>query len=87
MVQGLDLPVVPDQLRELGRGGLLGGQAGDSVDGLDGDLAVLAVDATALELHSLTGAGEEQIVQGAQLDPADLASSGPPEWRRWSQHP
>ena len=33
VVQGLDLPVPADPLRELGGGGLAEGQAGDGVDG------------------------------------------------------
>lgn len=50
VVQGLDLPVVPDQLCEPGGGGLLGGQAGHRVDGGDAGLAGLAVGAAALDL-------------------------------------
>jgi len=50
VVQGLDLPVVTDESGELGRGGLLGGEAGDGVDGLHGGLAGLAVGASALDL-------------------------------------
>ncbi|CAM5621904.1 hypothetical protein SCANM124S_06992 [Streptomyces canus] len=75
MVQSLDLPVVPDQLRELGRGGLLGGQAGDRIDGGDGDLAGLAVGAAPLDLDRLAGAGEEQVADGGDLDPADLGAA------------
>ncbi len=41
VVQGLDLPVVLDQLGEAGGSGLPGGQTGDRVDGRDGGLAVL----------------------------------------------
>src|SRR3954451_9029428 len=61
VVQGLDLPEVADELRELGGSGLLGGQAGDRVDGVDGGLAGLAVGAPALDLNGLTGAREEQV--------------------------
>lgn len=57
VVQGLDLPVVAHQLGELGRGGLLGGQAGDGVDRLDGGLAGLAVGAPAPDLDGLAGSG------------------------------
>ncbi len=60
MVQGLDLPVVADELGELGRGGLLGGQAGDGVDRLDGGPAGLAVGAPALDLDGLASPGEEE---------------------------
>lgn len=75
VMQGLDVPVVANQLRELGRGGLVGGQAGDGVDGLDGGPAGLAVGAAALDLDGLAGAGEEQVVHGGDLDAADLEAS------------
>jgi hypothetical protein len=67
--------VVPDQLRELGGAGLLGGQAGHRVDGGDRGLAGLAVGAAALDLDGLPGAGEEQVADGGDLDPADLAAA------------
>lgn len=41
MVEGFDLPVVSDELGELGRSGLLGGQAGGGVEGLTVVLPVL----------------------------------------------
>ncbi|MFD5071906.1 hypothetical protein ACFWNC_28870 [Streptomyces sp. NPDC058369] len=75
MVQGLDLPVVPDESGELGGGGLLGGEAGEGVDGLDGGIAGLAVGAPALDLDGLTGAGQEQVVHGGHLDPTDHAAA------------
>lgn len=74
VVQGLDLPVRADHVGELGVGGLLGGEAGDRVDGLDADLAALAVHAAPLELDGLAGAGEEQVVHSAYLDTGDLAT-------------
>ncbi|GAA3595556.1 hypothetical protein GCM10022295_90950 [Streptomyces osmaniensis] len=55
MEQGLDPPVGADEFGELGRGGLLGGEAGDGVDRLDGGLAGLAVGAPALDLDSPAG--------------------------------
>ncbi|BBJ45048.1 hypothetical protein SSPO_077660 [Streptomyces antimycoticus] len=67
MVQGLDLPVVADELGDLGWGGLLGGQAGDGVDRLDGGLAGLAVGAPALDLDGLAGSGEEGLLTVATL--------------------
>jgi hypothetical protein len=75
MVQGLDLPVVADEFGELGRGGLLGGQADDGVDRLDGGLADLAVGAAALDLDGLAGTGEEEAVHGGDLDPAGLRAA------------
>jgi len=72
MVQGLDLPVVADEFGELSRSGLLGGQAGDGIDRLDGGLAVLADGAPTLDLDGLAGSGEEEAVDGGGLDPADL---------------
>lgn len=62
MVQGLDGPVPSDQSGELSRAGLLGGEAGDRVYGLEADLPGLAVDAAADDLDGLVGAGEEQVV-------------------------
>jgi hypothetical protein len=75
VVQGLDLPVVADESGELGRGGLLGGQAGDGVDRLDGGPAGLVVGAPALDLDSLAGSGEEEAVDSGGLDPADLRAA------------
>jgi hypothetical protein len=81
MVQGLDLPVVADQLPELGRRGLLGHQAGDGVDGGDGGLAGLSVGPTPLDLHGLLGAGKAQVVDRGDLDPADLGAAWPATMR------
>lgn len=72
MVQGLDLPVVADQAREVGGCGLFSGEAGDGVDGVDADPAGLAIHAATLELDGLAGPGKEQVVHRADLDPADL---------------
>lgn len=74
MVQGLDLPVAADEFGELGRGGLLDGQAGDGVDRFEGGLASLAVRAPTLDLDGLAGSGEEEAVHGGGLDPADLGA-------------
>jgi hypothetical protein len=63
---------VADEFGELGRACLLGGQAGDGVDRLDGGLAGLAVGAPALDLDGLAGSWEEEAVDGGGLDPADL---------------
>lgn len=59
----------------LSRAGLLGGEAGDRVDGLEADLPGLAVDAAADDLDGLAGAGEEQVVDRAHLQPADLLAA------------
>jgi hypothetical protein len=67
--------VVPDESGVLGRGGLLGGEAGDGVDGLDGGLSGLAVGAAAFDLDGLAGSGEEEVVHGGDLDAADLRAS------------
>lgn len=75
VVQGLDLPVVSDQGGELGRDGLLCGEAGDGVDRLDGGLAGLAVGAAALDLDGLAGTREEQVVHGGDLDAPDLIAA------------
>lgn len=40
VVQGLNLSMVPDQLREPGGGDLLGGRAGHRIGGGDGGLAI-----------------------------------------------
>jgi hypothetical protein len=58
--------MVPDQLREPGGGGLLGGETG---------LAGFAVGAAALDLDGLVGAEEEQGSDGGDLDAADLGSA------------
>jgi len=71
-MQGLDLSVVADELGELGRGGLLGGQAGDGVGRLDGGLPDVVVGAAALDLDGLAGSRKEEAVGGGGVDPADL---------------
>jgi hypothetical protein len=60
VVQGLGLPVVTDQGRELGGVGLLRGEAGDGADGL-------AVSATALDLDGLPGPGRSRPLTVATL--------------------
>jgi hypothetical protein len=82
-MQGLDLPVTTDQPGELGGRGPFGGGTGDGVDGLDADLAGLALYSAALELDSLAGTGEEQVVHGTHLDPADLPRPCPAPWVRF----
>jgi len=67
VVQGLDLPVVPDQLRELGRGGLLGGQAGDRIDGGDGDLPVLRLVRRRLIWTNWRAPGKSRLLTMATL--------------------
>jgi hypothetical protein len=67
VVQDLDFPVISDERRELGGGGLLGGQAGDGIDGLDGGLAGLAVRPTALDLERLAGVGEGKLLMVTTL--------------------
>jgi hypothetical protein len=62
VVPGLDFPVGADECRQLGEGGLPGGQVEDRVDGLDGDLPGLEVGAAELDLDRLPGSGEEQVV-------------------------
>ncbi|MFJ5282216.1 hypothetical protein, partial [Streptomyces parvulus] len=57
---------------ELGRGGLLGGEAGD---GLDGGLSGFAVGAAALDLDGPVGSGEEEVVHGGDLDAVDRRAS------------
>jgi hypothetical protein len=69
------LRAITDELGELGGGGLVGGQVGDCVDGLDRDLSGSAVYAAAFDLDGLAGAGEQQAGDGAGLDPADLAAA------------
>jgi hypothetical protein len=61
VVQGLDLPVSLDQLRELGGRGLFGGEAGDRVDGLDRGPAGLAVGAPSLDLNGLPGSRNSRL--------------------------
>jgi hypothetical protein len=75
VVQGLDLPVITDQGCQLGGVGLLSGEAGDGVNGLDGGPSGLAVGATALDLHGLPGSGGEQALDRDHLDPSDLRAS------------
>ncbi len=75
MVQGLDLPMVSDQLCELGGDGLLDSQAGHRVDGGDRRLAGFAVGTAALDLKGLVGAGDEQVVDAGDLDPVDLGAA------------
>jgi hypothetical protein len=75
VVQGFDLPVTADQPSELGGCGLFRSEAGDRVDGLDGDRAGLAVHSAAFELDGLAGAGKEQAVRRAHLDAADLTAA------------
>lgn len=75
VVQGLDGPVPSDQSGELSRAGLFGGKAGDRVDGLEADLPGLAVDAAANDLDGLAGTGEEQVVDRADLQSADLVAA------------
>jgi hypothetical protein len=59
--------VAADESSELGRGGLLGGQAGDGVDGLDGGLAGLAIGAATLDLDGLAGPGKRRLFTVATL--------------------
>ncbi|MFD3488931.1 hypothetical protein [Streptomyces sp. NPDC058665] len=72
MVQGLDRPVPADQLGEPGGWGLFRGEAGDRVDGLEADLPRRVMDTAADDLDGLMSAGEEQVVDRADLQPADL---------------
>lgn len=67
MVQGFDRSVVADESGELGRSGLLGGQAGDGVNCLDGGLAGLAVGALTLDLDGLAGSGTRGLFTVATL--------------------
>lgn len=62
VVQGLDSPVPSDQSGELSPAGLLCGEAGDRVDGLEADLPGLAVDAAADDLDGLAGAGKSRLL-------------------------
>jgi hypothetical protein len=71
VAQGLGGPVPSGQTGELSRAGLLGSEAGDRVDGLEADLPGPTVDAAADDLNGLAGAGEEQVVDRAYLQPAD----------------
>ncbi|GGJ68351.1 hypothetical protein GCM10010121_093880 [Streptomyces brasiliensis] len=71
MVQGLDLPMPTDQFGKLGRGGLLGGEAGDRIDRLDGGLPGRAIRATALDLDGLDGVRKKQT----RLDRADFEAA------------
>ncbi|MFD8787221.1 hypothetical protein [Kitasatospora sp. NPDC059599] len=57
VMQGLDVPVAAAQLRKLGRGGLVGGETRDRVDGLDGGLSGRAVGAAALDLDAWQAPG------------------------------
>jgi hypothetical protein len=69
MVQGLDFAVVADELGELGRGGLLSGQAGDGVDRLGGGLASLAVGGRPLfwtAWQALARSGRAACAEGAR---------------------
>jgi hypothetical protein len=67
--------VPADQLGEPGGWGLLRGEAGDRVDGLEADLPCRAMDTAPDDLDGLTGAGEEQVVDRADLQSADLGAS------------
>lgn len=75
VVLGLDRPVPAGQLGKLGGWGLLRGEAGDRVDGLEADLLRRAMDTAPDDLGGLTDAGEEQVVDRADLQPADLGAS------------
>ncbi len=75
VVQGLEGPVPSDRSGELSRTGLFGGEAGDRVDGLETDLPGPAVHAAADDLGGLAGTGEEQVVDRADLQPADLLAA------------
>jgi hypothetical protein len=76
VVQGLDLPVSADQFGDPLWGGLLGSEAGDRVERLDGGLVRRAAGAAALDLDGLHCVREEESgLDGADLEPADLASA------------
>lgn len=60
-MRDFDLPAAADQPGELGGCGLFRSEAGDRVDGLDADLAGLAVDSAVLEPDALAGAGKGRL--------------------------